>query len=96
MFGLVSVMWSGGMTPLTLTCIHHNFHVENECIINPSKAAWLCPLKLDEADAIHTHSQTKSNTGLVWKFAQPLHLNTGAPARLADNILGISGGVTTY
>ncbi len=29
---------------------------------------------------------------LIWQFAQPLPLNTGAPGRLAD-ILGISGVV---
>ena len=33
---------------------------------------------------------------LLWHVTQPIPFNTGAPGRLADNILGISGIVYIY
>ncbi len=30
---------------------------------------------------------------MIWPFAQPLPLNTGAPSQFAENIFGISGVV---
>ena len=43
-----------------------------------------------------TETNDKEHYCFDMVICQPLPLNTGAPGRMADNILGISGGVYPY